>query len=67
MTIVCTLDTALDEAKKLKYPIVIKPAYGLCSKDEFPQIVYNNEEFETVVNRALAVSLISEISLEEMK
>ena len=50
-------------AKRLKYPVVLRPAYTLGGTGG--GIAYNVEELRTIVNRGLAASLIHQVLVEE--
>ncbi|MBU4488190.1 MAG: carbamoyl-phosphate synthase large subunit [Candidatus Omnitrophica bacterium] len=50
-------------AERLKYPVVIRPAYTLGGTGG--GIAYNVEELRTITSRGLAASLIHQILLEE--
>ncbi|MEI7633480.1 MAG: carbamoyl-phosphate synthase large subunit [bacterium] len=57
------LDEAERIVKDLGFPVVIRPAYTLGGTGG--GLVYNIEEFRTVVNRGLAASLIGQVLVEE--
>ncbi len=50
-------------AAKLGFPIVVRPAYTMGGTGG--GLVYNIEEFRTVVSRGLAASLINQVLIEE--
>lgn len=50
-------------AKKLKYPVILRPAYTLGGTGG--GIAYNVEELRTIVTRGLAASLINQVLVEE--
>ena len=50
-------------AEKLKYPVVLRPAYTLGGTGG--GIAYNVEELRTIVSRGLAASLIHQVLVEE--
>jgi len=50
-------------ASKLKYPVVIRPAYTMGGTGG--GIVYNVEELRTVATRGLALSLVHQVLVEE--
>ncbi|MFA5095030.1 MAG: carbamoyl-phosphate synthase large subunit, partial [Candidatus Omnitrophota bacterium] len=58
-----TIEEAKEVAKKLSYPVVVRPAYTLGGTGG--GIVYNNEELEAIAARGLAASLIHQILVEE--
>ncbi|MDD5427860.1 MAG: carbamoyl-phosphate synthase large subunit [Candidatus Omnitrophica bacterium] len=58
-----TVEEAEAVAAKLKYPVVVRPAYTLGGTGG--GIVYNNEELRIVAARGLSVSLIHQILIEE--
>ena len=50
-------------ARKLKYPVILRPAYTLGGTGG--GIAYNVEELRTIVTRGLAASLINQVLVEE--
>ncbi|MBU0571934.1 MAG: carbamoyl-phosphate synthase large subunit [Candidatus Omnitrophica bacterium] len=50
-------------AEKLKYPVVLRPAYTMGGTGG--GIAYNVEELRTIVTRGLAVSLVHQVLVEE--
>lgn len=56
-------EEAEEIAKRLKYPVVLRPAYTLGGTGG--GIAYNVEELRTIVNRGLAASLIHQVLVEE--
>ncbi|MEA3489419.1 MAG: carbamoyl-phosphate synthase large subunit [Candidatus Omnitrophota bacterium] len=50
-------------AEKLKYPVVLRPAYTLGGTGG--GIAYNVEELRTIVNRGLTASLVHQVLVEE--
>ena len=50
-------------AEKLKYPVVLRPAYTMGGTGG--GIAYNKEELQTIVTRGLAASLIHQVLVEE--
>ena len=50
-------------AKRLKYPVILRPAYTLGGTGG--GIAYNVEELRTIVTRGLAASLINQVLVEE--
>jgi len=50
-------------AEKLKYPVVLRPAYTLGGTGG--GIAYNVEELRTIVSRGLAASLVHQVLVEE--
>lgn len=58
-----TLEEAEAIAEKLGYPCVVRPAYTMGGAGG--GLVYNQDEFRTVVSRGLAASLVHEVLIEE--
>ena len=59
-----TMEEARAIANKIgQYPLIIRPAFTLGGAGG--RIAYNKEEFETIVNRGLDLSPVSEILVEE--
>jgi len=58
-----SVEEAEEIAKRLKYPVVLRPAYTLGGTGG--GIAYNVEELRTIVSRGLAVSLIHQVLVEE--
>jgi carbamoyl-phosphate synthase large subunit len=58
-----TLDEAEAIAEKLGFPVVIRPAYTMGGTGG--GLVYNLEEFRTVVSRGLAASMVNQVLVEE--
>ncbi|OQY18706.1 MAG: carbamoyl phosphate synthase large subunit [Desulfobacteraceae bacterium 4572_35.1] len=58
-----TLDEAKAIAKKIGLPVVIRPAYTMGGTGG--GFAYNMEEFETIVNRGLSLSPVSQVLVEE--
>lgn len=58
-----TVDEALKIAEKLKYPVVLRPAYTMGGVGG--GIVYNTEELKTVCERGLQASLVGQVLVEE--
>lgn len=58
-----SVEEAIDIAKKLKYPVVLRPAYTLGGTGG--GIVYNKEECRTIAKRGLSASPIHQILIEE--
>ncbi len=58
-----TLQEAITIAKEIGFPLVIRPSFTLGGTGG--SIAYNIEEFEELAQRALEVSLIHEILIEE--
>ena len=61
--IIHTVDEAMQAAKEIGFPVVVRPAYtmggtggGFC---------YNTEELQTIVNRGLQASIVHECLIEE--
>ncbi len=58
---------SLEEAKKIQedlgFPVVIRPAYTMGGTGG--GLVYNKEEFETIVPRGLQASLVGQVLVEE--
>jgi len=58
-----SVEEAEEIAKRLKYPVVLRPAYTLGGTGG--GIAYNVEELRTIANRGLAASLIHQVLVEE--
>jgi len=58
-----TLEEAEEIVKNIGLPCVIRPAYTMGGRGG--GLVYNMEEFRTIVNRGLAVSLVNQVLVEE--
>ncbi len=58
-----TLEEAKEVVKRIGFPVVIRPAYTLGGTGG--GFAYNLEEFETIVNRGLSVSPVSQVLVEE--
>ena len=58
-----TVDEAVDIARELGYPCVLRPAYTMGGTGG--GLVYNVEELRTVVKRGLAASPVHEVLVEE--
>jgi len=58
-----SVEEALKVAKKLDYPVVVRPAYTLGGTGG--GIAYNNEDLNTLVTRGLNASLIHQVLVEE--
>jgi len=58
-----SVEEAEEIAKRLKYPVVLRPAYTLGGTGG--GIAYNIEELRTVVSRGLIASLIHQVLVEE--
>ena len=58
-----SVEEAEEIAKRLKYPVVLRPAYTLGGTGG--GIAYNVEELRTIVSRGLAASLIHQVLVEE--
>jgi len=58
-----SLEEAETIAEKLKYPVVLRPAYTMGGTGG--GIAYNIEELRTIVARGLAVSLVHQVLVEE--
>ncbi len=58
-----SVDEALAIADKLKYPVVLRPAYTMGGAGG--GLVYNKEELKTVCARGLAASLVHQVLVEE--
>ncbi len=58
-----TLEDAEKVAEELGFPIVIRPAYTMGGTGG--GLVYNWEEFRTIVNRGLAASIVNQVLVEE--
>jgi len=57
------VEEALKIAKRLKYPVVIRPAYTMGGTGG--GIAYNEEELKTIASRGIAASLVGQILIEE--
>ena len=58
-----SVEEAEEIAKRLRYPVVLRPAYTLGGTGG--GVAYNVEELRTIVNRGLAASLIHQVLVEE--
>ena len=58
-----SVEEALDIAKELGYPVVLRPAYTMGGAGG--GLVYNKEELKTVCARGLAASLVHQVLVEE--
>ncbi|MCK4388278.1 MAG: carbamoyl phosphate synthase large subunit, partial [Dehalococcoidia bacterium] len=58
-----SVEEAEEIAKRLKYPVVLRPAYTLGGTGG--GIAYNVEELRSIVSRGLAASLIHQVLVEE--
>ncbi len=58
-----SVEEAEEIAEKLKYPVVLRPAYTLGGTGG--GIAYNVEELRTIVARGLAASLVHQVLVEE--
>jgi carbamoyl-phosphate synthase large subunit len=58
-----SVDEAIEIAKELGYPVVIRPAYTMGGTGG--GIVYNVEELKTIASRGIAASRIGQILVEE--
>jgi len=58
-----SLPEARDVAKRIGFPVVIRPAYTLGGTGG--GFAYNLEEFETIVNRGLSTSPVRQVLVEE--
>ncbi|MBM3250367.1 MAG: carbamoyl-phosphate synthase large subunit [Candidatus Omnitrophica bacterium] len=58
-----SLEEAYKVVQELGYPVVIRPAYTMGGTGG--GIAYNNEDFETIVNRGLNASIIHQVLIEE--
>ncbi len=58
------LKQALEVAKKVGFPVIIRPAFTLGGTGG--GIAYNKEEFTTIAQRGLEASMVSEILVEEL-
>jgi len=58
-----TLAEAKEVVRRIGFPVVIRPAYTLGGTGG--GFAYNLEEFETIVNRGLSVSPVSQVLVEE--
>lgn len=58
-----SVEEALEIADRLKYPVVLRPAYTMGGAGG--GLVYNKEELQTVCARGLAASLVHQVLVEE--
>ncbi len=58
-----SLEEAKEVVKRIGFPVVIRPAYTLGGTGG--GFTYNLEEFETIVNRGLSMSPVSQVLVEE--
>ena len=58
-----TIDDSLKLAKKLNYPVVVRPAFTLGGTGG--GIAYNKEELEIIAGRGLALSPVKQLLIEE--
>jgi len=58
-----SVEDALKIAKKLGYPVVIRPAYTMGGTGG--GIAYNDEELKTIGSRGIAASMVGQILIEE--
>ena len=58
-----TVEEALDIADRLKYPVVLRPAYTMGGAGG--GLVYNKDELRTVCARGLQASLVGQVLVEE--
>ena len=58
-----TIDDSLKLAKKLKYPVVVRPAFTLGGTGG--GIAYTKEELEIIAGRGLALSPVKQLLIEE--
>jgi carbamoyl-phosphate synthase large subunit len=58
-----SLEEAKEIVKRIGFPVVIRPAYTLGGTGG--GFTYNLEEFETIVNRGLSTSPVSQVLVEE--
>ena len=58
-----TLEEAKEVVRRIGFPVVIRPAYTLGGTGG--GFAYNLEEFETIVNRGLSMSPVSQVLVEE--
>jgi len=58
-----SLEEAKEVAKRIGFPVVIRPAYTLGGTGG--GFAYNLEEFETIVLRGLSMSLVGQVLVEE--
>jgi len=58
-----SVEEALKIAKKLGYPVVVRPAYTMGGTGG--GIAYNDEELKTIGARGIAASLVGQILIEE--
>ncbi len=60
---VTSIDEALVAAKKIRYPIIVRPAYTLGGTGG--GVAHNQKELEAVVTKGLEMSFINQVLLEE--
>ena len=58
-----TISQEIAEKTEKRFPLIIRPAYTLGGSGG--GIAYNSEEFETIVNRGLDMSPVTEVLIEE--
>lgn len=58
-----SIEEALEAVKELGFPVIIRPSFTLGGTGS--AVAYNIEDFKTLVNRALELSLIHEVLIEE--
>ena len=58
-----TISQEIAEKTEQRFPLIIRPAYTLGGSGG--GIAYNSEEFETIVNRGLDMSPVTEVLIEE--
>ncbi|MEE3177153.1 MAG: carbamoyl-phosphate synthase large subunit, partial [Verrucomicrobiota bacterium] len=58
-----TISQEIAEKTENRFPLIIRPAYTLGGSGG--GIAYNSEEFETIVNRGLDMSPVTEVLIEE--
>ncbi|MFA4991793.1 MAG: carbamoyl-phosphate synthase large subunit [Candidatus Omnitrophota bacterium] len=58
-----SVEDALKIARKLGYPVIVRPAYTLGGTGG--GAVYNDQELETIASRGISASLIGQILIEE--
>ncbi|MBU0899744.1 carbamoyl-phosphate synthase large subunit [bacterium] len=59
----CSVEKAEAIAKRLKYPVVLRPAYTMGGTGG--GIAYNREELRVIVARGLAASIVHQVLVEE--
>jgi len=61
--IACDIETALEEAKEIGYPVIIRPAFTLGGAGG--GVAYNEEEMRVIASNGLMLSPISQVLVEK--